>query len=54
MAAFPSVAEASCRCLMDQTTGNRMAPQQSRSTRNSTSFHSPYSVVPSSVDSMMM
>jgi len=38
----------------DQTTGNRMAPQQMRSTRKRTSFHIPYSVDPSSVDSMMM
>lgn len=36
------------------TTGKRMAPQHSRSTRNRESFHKPYSVVPSSVDSMMM
>ena len=36
------------------TTGKRMAPQHSRSTRNRESFHRPYSVAPSSVDSMMM
>lgn len=36
------------------TTGKRMAPQHSRSTRNRESFHKAYSVVPSSVDSMMM
>lgn len=36
------------------TTGKRMAPQHSRSIRNRESFHRLYSVVPSSVDSMMM
>lgn len=31
-----------------------MAPQHSKSTRKRISFHSPYSVVPSSVDSIIM
>lgn len=39
---------------MDQTTGKRIAPQHSRSTRNKTSIHRPYSLEPSSVDSIMM
>lgn len=37
-----------------QTTGKRIAPQQSRSTRNRISIHRPYSLEPSSVDSIMM
>lgn len=37
-----------------QTTGKRIAPQHSRSTRNRISIHRPYSLEPSSVDSIMM
>lgn len=37
-----------------QTTGKRIAPQHSRSTRNRISIHNPYSLEPSSVDSIMM
>ena len=41
---------ATCKCLMDQTTGKRIAPQQMRSIRTKTSFHTWWSTK----DSWMM
>eukprot|EP00095_Tigriopus_kingsejongensis_P009279 maker-scaffold2334_size17013-snap-gene-0.5 protein:Tk09279 transcript:maker-scaffold2334_size17013-snap-gene-0.5-mRNA-1 annotation:"mitogen-activated protein kinase kinase kinase 5" len=54
MVAFPSVCEDSCKWRMDQTTGNRMAPQQSRSTRVRISRQALCRVSPCSDSSTMM
>lgn len=52
MAALPSVWEAACKWRMDHTTGNRIAPQQARSTKINISFHTAYRAVPASDSSI--
>lgn len=54
MAALPSVWLASCRCLIDHTTGNKMHPQHRRSTRITKFFHATYSLAPSSLSSRII